>query len=259
MSTTDAPTIPRHPAKWSAPILAAISDVLEATPAPPDPCVLDPFAGSGLGRLERAVLHGWPAAQVTGVELEPEWADAHQSCIAGDSRDLPAEWRGMFAAVISSASYGNRMADHHDARDACRACDGGAVVRSAVGELVPCKACDSTGLSRRNTYRHALGRPLTEGSGAGLQWGRDYRHLHEAVMRECLRVLEPGGLILWNVSNHIRDGREVLVAEWHLNTWLVLGAKMLEVRRIATRRQRQGANGDLRVDGELLLVLRAPA
>ena len=232
-SRAAAPKIPRHPSKWLADALELAAELLVAeyaTRADRSPLlVLDPFAGvGGIHRL-RELTNG--TVQTVGLELEPEWSAAHPGTIAGDVLAMPAEWVDRFDAVVTSPCYGNRMADAHDARDA----------------------------SRRNTYRHALGRQLSPGSAAGMQWGREYRRFHRDAMLAVLRVLRPGGLIAWNVKNHYRAGVEQLVAEWHLRQWLELGVRLVRVVDVAARGNRQGENGDLRTEAEFVFVLRAPA
>lgn len=253
----------RHPAKWSRALLPHIAELVveERQRVGAALSILDPFAGVGLDTLRRA-LPSRDVADLIGVELEPEWAgqDPSGATIVGDSTALPTAWEAGFDVVVSSPCYGNRMADSHEAADACKACHGSGYIGHPddAQDHQRCKACVGEGLSRRNTYRHTLGRPLTAGNAGAMQWGRAYRDLHEQVMREVLRVLEPGGLVLWNVSNHVRAGEEQHVAEWHLNTWLYLGCSLHEVRRVKTPRNRQGANGAARVDGELLLAVRSP-
>ncbi len=162
------------------------------------------------------------------MEIEPEWAAAHPDTLCGDSTqlsDLIAP--ESIDAVVTSPAYGNRMADNY--------------------------AGDGT---RRFTYRTALGRPLSEGSGAGLQWGDAYRTLHAVVWHACYTVLRPGGLALINVSNHIRAGQEVPVVEWHLKTLIDIGFGVVGVDSIKTMRVGFGANRNLRVADEKLLVMR---
>lgn len=226
---TVATDIPPHPAKWSPAVLDAISEVFakQTWDGVPHgvPAVLDPFAGPDLDRLADAL----PGIGLYGVELEPEWAAASERCQVGDA--LALEWGGStFHALVTSPTYGNRMADCHEARD------------------------DST----RITYRHKLRRMPSEGSSAVLQWGPTYRRFHERAWAEALRVLEGNALVVVNVANHIRDGIEQRVVEFHMNAWLQLGATIEEVVKIATPKMGFGANGDLRTDGERLLVLRAP-
>lgn len=213
-----APAIPRHPAKFTPTILATVADILRDQ----NLRILDPFAGVGGIHALRHWGH-----ETFGVELEPEWAAASPHTIVGDATSLPFA-SGSFDAIVTSPAYGNRMADHHEARDD----------------------------SRRNTYRHALGRPLAENNAGAMQWGDVYRALHTMAWLDALYVLAPSGLVIVNVSNHIRAGIEQPVVEWHLAALLSLGCRVVEIRRVATPRQRFGANGGARVDGEVVMVLR---
>ena len=86
--------------------------------------ILDPFCGTG----KIARLRQWlPEADFFGYEIEKEWADqarvAGCRCITGDSRDM-AYGAATFDAICTSPTYGNRMADHHEARERCKACAG---------------------------------------------------------------------------------------------------------------------------------------
>ena len=212
-----------HPAKFSFPVLVALGEILAARVGETGR-VLDPFAGvGGIHTLK------W---DTVGVEIEPEWAAQHEATVVGDLTRLLDLFPGeSFDAVVTSPAYGNRMADRY--------------------------AGDPSG-TKRFTYRIALGRPLSGQNSGGMQWGAEYRALHEAVWWQCREVLRPGGWMIVNVSNHIRAGQEQPVVEWHLSTLLALGFLMDEVRPVGTRRMRYGANGRLRVDSEKILVLRAP-
>ena len=187
--------------------------------------VLDPMAG--IGRV-----HDLPGKTV-GIELEPEWASQHPETKVGDALHLPFR-PGRFDVICVSPAYGNRFADHHEAKDG----------------------------SRRRSYRHDLGRMPTEGSSTVLHWGPKYREFHEAAWAEATRVLMPGGLFVLNVSDFVsgsrgRDGDDVvLVAEWHLAVLFRLGYRLESATTVATPRMRDGANGDRRVDGELVVALR---
>ena len=130
--------------------------------------------------------------------------------------------------MVTSPTYGNRMADHHNARDG----------------------------SKRITYRHTLGRALTPGNSGAMQWGAPYRELHRRAWHEVRRVLFPGGLFALNVSNHIRKGVEVPVVEWHRDTLLTMGFVMDEDIEVHTARLRYGENHALRVGSEHVLCLR---
>lgn len=241
-----------HPAKWSAAILDAIRIVLDERFDEPT-LVLDPFAGVGADRLSAAI--GMP---VFGTELEPEWA-RQGGAIVGDATALPIR-PGSIGCMVTSPAYGSRMSDAHEARDACKRCAGERRYTDPAGVAQPCRGCGGTGLSKRNTYRHTLGRKLSAGSAAVLRWGPKYRRLHEAAWRAANDALRPGALVLVNVKNHTEtydDGEiEHPVTEWHLNLWLSLDAKLLTVVEIDTPGQRHGANRDARADCERLLVLR---
>lgn len=129
-----------------------------------DGVVLDPFAGVGrIHELER------PGRVTVGVEIELEWAATHPHTVCGDSTSLPFP-NETFDYIATSPTYGNRMADHHNARDD----------------------------SRRFTYKHMLGRDLHPNNSGRMQWGAPYRRLHETVWAECWRVLKPDGRLIIN-------------------------------------------------------------
>lgn len=208
--------VPPHPARFSPTALQAVVAILGER----DACrVLDPFAGVG-------TVHRLPYRTV-GVEIEPEWAAADRRTIVGDATALPFP-DASFDAVVTSPCYGNRMADHHEAKD----------------------------ISRRHTYRHCLGRPLSSGSAGAMQWGERYRELHLRAWREAYRVLTRGGPCLVIVSDHVRVGQRQRVADWHLCTLVEMGFSVESVLSLPTARLRHGANAALRVDGEKLLVVR---
>jgi DNA modification methylase len=214
----------RHPAQFSTPILDTIAALLVVY-VNPGSTVLDPFAGVG-------GIHALSDYRTVGVELEPEWAAAHPDTICGDSTDLSCMFDPESVdAIVTSPAYGNRMADNY--------------------------AGDANG-SRRFTYRIALGRALSPWNGAGLQWGTEYRNLHETVWAECHTVLKPGGMLIVNVSNHIRKGIEQPVVEWHLSTLIDLGFRLEEARPVRTMRMRYGQNGERRVSTEKVLALSKP-
>ena len=206
----------RHPATFSDPILAAIDAALGDAET-----VLHPFAGiGGIHRLNRSTV---------GVELEPESAEQHPNTIVGNALDLPFP-DDIFDAIATSPTYGNRMADHHDAKDG----------------------------STRHTYRHTLGRALTDDNSGKMQWGRTYRRFHEKAWAEAIRVLKPGGRFVLNISDHIRGGEQQAVTHWHVATLVELGVVCDGSVAIETRRQRHGANGHLRVGNEWVITFIKP-
>lgn len=218
----------RHPAKFNDAVMRQICHVVIKQINPSCrrvPRVLDPFAGVGkIHYLADQLL-----ARTTGVELEPEWADADPRTTVGDSLNLLCN-ANSFDAVITSPTYGNRMADHHEATDA----------------------------SRRNTYRHALGRMPTENSSCIMQWGLAYRRFHYLAMLEWLRVVRSRGWIVVNMSNHIRNHVEQRVVEWWVDQLQIVGYELVEVRKIKTQRLKHGANAEVRVPYEVLIVMRTP-
>lgn len=249
-----------HPAKWTQAILDEIGAILFEHDVADDALVLDPFAGPDLGRLATAVS----PRPVAGTEIEWEWTAGEDGSMQGDALRLPIRPASV-PVLATSPAYGNRMADNHNPKDACKPCSGtGEVV---VGErhgpdgvrpsTKPCKACGGSGLSKRNTYKHVLGRDPSPGASTVLQWGKAYRDFHEQAWAAANDALVPGALVVVNIKNHVRDDRERAVAEWHLNAWLRLGARIEEVRRVKVTGNRNGENGDKRVPYERLLVLRA--
>lgn len=222
-------TTVKHPAKFSETVISAMREELEleagrrvfAGHGAPFR-LLDPFAG--VGGIHHLAEADW---ETVGVELEPEWAAAHPRTIVGDATRLPFPSRS-FDALVTSPAYGNRMADKYDGRDG----------------------------SKRMTYRLSLGRLLSEGNGAALQWGDEYRHLHRKAWHEGFRVLRYGGLALVNVSDHMRKGQRVPVVGWHTRTLHEVGFKIEKVVPVGTPRYRFGANREERVDGERIIVAR---
>lgn len=256
-----------HCAPFSAPILDAIGVLAAEYGLDAGSIVVDPFAGIGrLGAWAETHQRGW---NVVGVEIEPEWAIAHRSTIQGDARDLRdvlaahedvvhARIVGAVDAIITSPAYGNRMADGY-AGEPCPDCKGqGVCVRPEDGVALPCDECKGAGRlpTKRYTYRLSLGRDLTDGNGAALQWGTEYRRLHLECMQQWPHVTQPGGLVIVNMSDHIRGERQQPVTAWWLTSLIALGYDLVEIDSIGTRRQRNGANGDARAEREHLLVLR---
>lgn len=256
--------------------------------------VLDPCAGvGGIHSLTERLAEVGPVETV-GVDIQPEWAAADRRTLVGDSTALPLSWAGRFAAVATSVTYPNRMTDHHEAKDPCKPCAGtGCAAGEACADApasvdlargaaacahlnLRCPKCKGSGLSRRNTYRHRLdevGAKVAPGSAVVLGWKsatqrRRYQRLHAAILEEAARVLVPYGRLLLNVSNHIEDDVEQRVVEWYLEHLLnpdrPTRAGTGELTRtwaldaiipIATPRNRNGANGDLRAEHEFLLAL----
>lgn len=212
-----------HPAAYSDAIVAEI-----AKHVPASGTVLDPFAGTGriheLANADRKTI---------GVEIEPEWADKHPDTVLGSALHLDEVVEpGSVDAIATSPTYGNRMADHHDAKD------------------------DSV----RLTYKHTLGRDLTDGNSGELQWGPAYRAFHEDAWDQAVAALKPGGTFTLNIKNHIRAGEVQRVAEWHIN-YLMLehGMEMVAFEPVVTKGLMAGANADTRIGYELVVTFRKAA
>jgi tRNA G10 N-methylase Trm11 len=75
-------------------------------------------------------------------------------------------------AIVTSPTYGNRLADHHRASDPLL----------------------------RRSYTHDLGRPLHSENSGAMQWGDAYRAFHRRAWAEAVRVLKPGGRFVLNVK-----------------------------------------------------------
>ena len=210
-----------HPAKYSAPIVELLGDLLADRSRFPG-LIVDPFAGTGR-------IHDLGRDDTLGVEIEPAWSGQHPRTITGNAVELDDLLDDVDVGTIcTSPTYGNRMADTYDGRDG----------------------------SRRHTYRIALGQNLADGSSAGLQWGPKYRDLHLDAWIAAVKVLRPDGALILNISDHIRQGRRQYVAGWHVSVLTRLGLDVEEWLTVGTQRQRHGANGDLRVDGEAVIILR---
>lgn len=205
------PSTRPHPAPFSQAILDALRPLVQ-----PDWLVLDPFAG--IGRVHEL------GARSIGVELEHEWACQHPRTIVADALCLPFADQ-TFEAIVTSPSFGNRMADHHEAKDG----------------------------SYRRTYRHLLGRKLTLGNSGAMQWGDAYRALHQNAWQEAVRVLKPGGRFILNISNHIRKGTVQPVVAWHVGALASLGLQWQASWSVKTPRYKYGQNHEARLTDERII------
>jgi tRNA G10 N-methylase Trm11 len=233
MSTTLAP----HPATFSDKIMDVLYDVVEEF-LPDGALILDPFAGTGKIHLIRA---HFPGIKTVGIEIEPEWAEYSPFTYVGNSLELRFAAR-TFDAVMTSCVYGNRMSDHHNAKDD----------------------------SERNTYTHQLGHPLHPDNAGRLFFGDQYKDFHARAWTEATRVLTDGygisgreGIFVLNISNFIKTVKgketEIDVTAWHLDWFLSNGYDLIRDVEVATPRQRKGANGSARVPFEHVLIMRRKA
>jgi SAM-dependent methyltransferase len=202
-----------HPAKYTNQLLPIFAELLAGSRR-----ILDPFAGT-------AKLRQIPtSARIVCLELEPRWALGFGSDLCGDALSLPFAAES-FDAVCTSPTYGNRLADNFEPKDN----------------------------SKRNSYRFALGSPLKEQNSGCLQWGSRYQAFHVRAWREVYRVLQPGGFLILNISDHIRAGQRVPVCAWHEQTLCSLGFTPIAFVEVPTPRLRYGANHRARVESELVI------
>jgi hypothetical protein len=222
--------VPRHPAKYSEPIIASLARLIGtyANHAGRPVKVLDPFAGTG--RIHRLAS---PRIRTVGVEIEPEWASMHPDTICADSiawmrARASRGGSGRFDVVATSPCYGNRFADHHNAQDG----------------------------SSRRSYAHDLGRMPTDGAASVLPWGPRYWDFHAIAYRAIHSIVIPGGRFLLNVSDFVSKGELIHAVEWHFGAAAGAGFTMVgRPRWIETRRHGHGANRDARATAEAILVL----
>lgn len=206
-----------HPARYSDALLAVFAEVLDGYRR-----VLDPFAGTGR-------IHELEDHETVGVELEEEWASLHPQTVVGSALalDFPDN---SFDAVCTSPTYGNRLADHHDAIDP----------------------------ERRRSYTHDLGRHLSADNSGAMQWGDDYRSFHDRAWAEAARVLRPGGRFVLNIKDHVRDGRRQAVTGWHVGELQHRGLVVVDIVAVVPRHLAAGANATARADAEFVIVMDKP-
>lgn len=217
------PTTPtKHPAPYSDPILTVISQVLSEGRRKKTRYLLDPMAG--VGKIHALSTRG---LITRGWEIEDLWANQHPATTHGDLFKLAPQNINKFDILCVSPAYGNRLADCHNARDG----------------------------SHRITYKHYLGRNPSPNSSSTLQWGAEYRKWHRKAWKILVPCIKPGGIFILNVSNHIRNGEEQHVWEWHTQ-YLInkCGLTLKCIYPVNTRRMRKGKNYQARVNCEYVFV-----
>ncbi len=106
--------MPRHPAKFTDVLLETMYPYI---PNGDDIKLLDPFAGTGkIALIKELGFKG----KIYANDLESEWLSPNiHGCDFltyedAETLDYPSEF---FNCVCTSPTYGNRMADHHNAKD----------------------------------------------------------------------------------------------------------------------------------------------
>lgn len=213
----------KHPATYTESFIPKFAELLSGCGS-----VLDPFGG--VGKLALIKDYGFKGRVVCN-EIEREWTETGKYSVdewsIGDAANLRFA-NCEFDAICTSPTYGNRMADHHKARD----------------------------ISKRITYTHCLGRPLNDQNTGRMQWGERYRRKHIEVYAECLRVLRQKGVFILNISDHIRKGEVMPVVDWHKETLLSMGMLLIEEIKIETPRMGFGKNAKVRVPSESIMVFQ---
>jgi hypothetical protein len=226
---TDAPTTPAvHPARYSPEVIDHFHTII-----PRGAHLHDPYAGDGsrLGELADELY-----CTFTGTEIEPSFI-IDGRVVAGDATDPSTYPDGRFI-IVTSPVYPNGIADSWKAQDP----------------------------SRRRTYRAAIA--AIEGADRELHdnnMGRyGYRNTSATnPKRATYWRLAASTVTCWsgatvaivNVSDFMTRGKtEPVVDGWRDMLREVGGFNVVTETKVKTRRWRDAANADKRVETESVLV-----
>lgn len=210
-----------HPCPFSDIILNEIAKNLH----PSIKSILDPFAGTGkIAKLKSMGYKG----EIICNDIEESWDrfGGVDEWLNEDAENL--HFLRLVDAIITSPTYGNRMADHHKAKDD----------------------------SKRITYTHKLGKDLHPQNTGKMQWSNEYKEKHERVYRNLVLLIKEKGFFILNISNHIRNGKEINVSSFHIDLLTSLGLVVNEIKKIKTKRMRFGENSKNRVSCEYLIIMQ---
>ena len=211
----------RHPAKFSNELLPIIAKYCYGD-------IVDIMGGTGkVGLLKN---YNSLIKSVCSNEIEEEWANQGTAngvdvVVIGDARFIT----GKFDCIVTSPPYGNRMADN----------------------FKPGKPD-----SMRSRYAGDLGRTPTKGSTSCSQFGDKYTNEMADIYENVFKNVE-FDLFILNVSNFIRQFKEVDVIGWYRDFFLSRNFVLVAEEKVKTRRHRGvGANSHLRVETESVLVFK---
>lgn len=225
-----------HPARFSTEIIGVVRELLNARyQSKPEEVLFDPFAGTG--EALRALANDL-FMDYGGVEIEPAFIVA-PNIKQGDATDL-SSYPTVPYIIFTSPAYPNGMADHFEAKDDSKRHTyrkANALLEGADRELHP---NNQARYGYRGTKRH----------GKSTKRDEYWRIAREAVM--CWGSAE---MILLNVSDfkHSRGEIEPLVQDWRTLLSSFGWSAQTEIP-VGTKRQRQGANGNERMDVEVVVV-----
>lgn len=210
-----------HPAKYSNELLPILAKYAYGS-------IIDPMGGTGKAGLLKQ--YNSKITKVTINELEQEWADQAidnnvDEIIIGDAKNLT----GTYDCIVTSPPYGNRMADNF-------------------------KASKPDSMGRR--YAGDLGRTPSEGSCCCKHFDRGYNELITEIFISLFNNVK-FDLFILNVSNFIRNFKEVRIDEFFLKLFTDNKFDLIAHERVKTRRQKGvGANTNLRVECEDIFVFK---
>lgn len=213
----------KHPAVYTNKFIPIFAELLQDKNN-----VLDPFAGTGkIGLIKE---HGYNGI-IYANEIEPEWLiDNLFNCdiLTYEDAEVLNYPNNFFEAICTSPTYGNRMADHHNARDG----------------------------SKRISYTHCLGRKLNPENTGYMQWGNEYREKHIKIYKHIAKLLKEDGIFILNISDHIRKGEIMHVSEWHKDILMALDLGLVKEIEVEVPRMRFGKNSEKRINCEKVYVFQ---
>lgn len=212
----------KHPAKYSDALIPVFARMLSESKI-----LLDPFGGTGKIFSLYGILGD---VKIHATELEPEWAKMDKRTVIANVLHLPYS-NDTFDSICTSPAYGNRMAD---------------------------KFRDSKNHKKKwtyITYAQYLGRNCSPDNGGSLQWGKQYKNFHIDAWLECRRVLKIGGTFVLNIKNHIRNGKEMFVSEWHVSFLQSIGFDVCEWVKVPVPSMKFGENNGLRISYENVIKM----